>query len=31
MGSAGVEQSHALAELFECALRRTRPDSVAVL
>jgi SAM-dependent methyltransferase len=31
MASAGVEQSEALAELFECALRRTRPESVAIL
>lgn len=31
MASAGVEQSEALAELFECALRRTRPESVTIL
>jgi hypothetical protein len=31
MGSPGVAQSDALAELFECALRRTRPESVAIL
>jgi SAM-dependent methyltransferase len=31
MGPAGVAQSDALAELFECALRRTRPESVAIL
>lgn len=31
MGSAGVAQLAALAELFECALQRTRPESVAIL
>ena len=31
MGPAGVAQLGALEELFECALRRTRPESVAVL
>ena len=31
MASAGVEQVDVLAELFECALRRTRPESVAIL
>ena len=31
MRSAGVAQSEALAELFDCALRRTRPESVAIL
>ena len=31
MGSAGVAQLDALAELFDCALRRTRPESVAIL
>jgi hypothetical protein len=31
MGSAAVQQSHTLAELFACSLRHTRPESVAVL
>lgn len=31
MASAGVAQSAALAELFDGALRRTRPESVAIL
>ena len=31
MASAGVAQSVALAELFDDALRRTRPESVAIL
>jgi hypothetical protein len=31
MGSAGVAQLETLADLFDCALRRTRPQSVAIL
>ncbi len=31
MGSAGVAQLEALAELFDCVLRRTRPQSVVIL
>jgi hypothetical protein len=31
MASAGVAQLEALAELFDCVLKRTQPESVAVL
>jgi Methyltransferase domain len=31
MGSAGVVQLEALAELFDCVLQRTQPPSVAIL